>query len=92
MQPDGRGKAMKNRSERLAYAAAIGHTFITGLSFMFSKIGLGYSSPWDLLAYRFTASFVAIMIPVVSCNLKIPSVNNWGQTYTFDIMPCFHKH
>ncbi|HAH68198.1 MAG TPA: EamA family transporter [Synergistaceae bacterium] len=55
---------MKNRSERLAYAAAIGHTFITGLSFMFSKIGLGYSTPWDLLAYRFTASFIAVMIPV----------------------------
>lgn len=64
MQPDGRGKAMKNRSERLAYAAAIGHTFITGLSFMLSKIGLGYSTPWDLLAYRFTASFIAVMIPV----------------------------
>ncbi len=62
MKPDGRGKAMKNRSERLAYV--IGHTFITGLSFMFSKIGLGYSTPWDLLAYRFTASFIAIMIPV----------------------------
>ena len=64
MQPDERGKTMKDRGERLAFAAAIGHTFITGLSFMFSKIGLGYSSPWDLLAYRFTASFVAIMIPV----------------------------
>lgn len=51
-------------NERLAYAAAIGHTFITGLSFMFSKIGLGYSNPWDLLAYRFTASFIAIMVPV----------------------------
>lgn len=52
------------KNERLAYAAAIGHTFITGLSFMFSKIGLGYSTPWDLLAFRFTASFIAIMIPV----------------------------
>ncbi len=31
---------------------------------MFSKIGLGYSTPWDLLAFRFTASFIAIMIPV----------------------------
>lgn len=55
---------MELRNDRLAYAAAIGHTLITGLSFMFSKIGLGYSSPWDLLAYRFTASFIAIMIPV----------------------------
>lgn len=55
---------MIDKSERLAYAAAIGHTFITGLSFMFSKIGLEYSTPWDLLAYRFTASFIAIMIPV----------------------------
>lgn len=55
---------MELRNDRLAYAAAIGHTLITGLSFMFSKIGLGYSSSWDLLAYRFTASFIAIMIPV----------------------------
>lgn len=55
---------MVDKNERLAYAAAIGHTFITGLSFMFSKIGLGYSTPWDLLAFRFTASFIAIMIPV----------------------------
>ena len=55
---------MVDKNERLAYAAAIGHTFITGLSFMFSKIGLGYSTPWDLLAYRFTSSFSAIMIPV----------------------------
>lgn len=55
---------MELRNERLAYAAAIGHTLITGLSFMFSKIGLGYSTPWDLLAYRFTASFIAIMVPV----------------------------
>ncbi len=55
---------MNDKAERLAYAAAICHTFITGLSFMFSKIGLQYSTPWDLLAYRFTASFTALMIPV----------------------------
>ena len=58
------GDNMKNGSVRLAYAAAFGHTVITGLSFMFSKIGLLYSTPWDLLAYRFTASFIAVMIPV----------------------------
>lgn len=55
---------MEAESKRLAYTAAIGHTFITGLSFMFSKIGLEYSTPWDLLAYRFTASFTAILIAV----------------------------
>ena len=56
--------AIKINIKHLAYTASIGNTFITGLSFMFSKIGLGYSTPWDLLAYRFTASFAAIMIPV----------------------------
>jgi len=58
------GDNMKNGSVRLAYAAAFGHTVITGLSFMFSKIGLLYSTPWDLLAYRFTASFAALMVMV----------------------------
>ena len=23
---------------------------------------------------------------------RLLSENNWGQTYTFDIMPCFHKN
>lgn len=56
---------MEDKKMHLAYLAAIGHTFITGLSFMFSKIGLNVSNPWDVLAYRFTASFLALLIPLL---------------------------
>ncbi len=56
---------MEDRKMHLAYLAAIGDTFITGLSFMFSKIGLNVSNPWDVLAYRFTASFLALLIPLL---------------------------
>lgn len=47
------------------YFAAIMYSFITGLSFLFGKVGLEYSNPMDLLAYRFAAAFIAIFIPVV---------------------------
>lgn len=56
---------MKDNNQKLAYLAAMGQTIITGLSFMFLKIGLNVSNPWDLLAYRFTASFLPILILVL---------------------------
>ena len=56
---------MEEQKQHLAYLAAMGHTMITGLSFMFLKIGLNISNPWDVLAYRFTASFLAFLIPIL---------------------------
>lgn len=47
------------------YLAAITSSSIIGLSYLFSKIGLDYSSPLDLLAYRFTFAFAAVLIAVV---------------------------
>lgn len=56
------------------YLLATLHTLITGLSFLFSKTALKFASPMDVLAFRFTASFIAIMIPIlfkkISVNFK----------------------
>lgn len=55
----------KNDNKRMVYGAATLYAVITGLSFLFGKIGLQSTSPLDLLAYRFTASFVGILIPTL---------------------------
>lgn len=47
------------------YSGAVLYSIITGLSFLFGKLGLDHSSPLDLLAYRFTAAFLATLIPLV---------------------------
>lgn len=44
------------------YSAAMIYAIITGLSFLFIKIALRYSDPFDLLAHRFTAAFIALII------------------------------
>lgn len=53
------------------YTAAILYSMLTGLSFLFGKIGLEHSQPLDLLSYRFTAAFLAISIPVLFKWIKI---------------------
>ena len=66
---------MKKDMSRV-YLAAFIYSLITGLSFLFGKIGLEYSNPMDLLAYRFSAAFVAVLIPRV---FKIVKINiNWS--------------
>lgn len=50
---------------KLAYFFALLHTLITGLSFLFTKTALKFASPIDVLAFRFSASIIALMIPVV---------------------------
>lgn len=62
---------MGNNRQNLTYAAAVLQSVITGLSYLFSKTGLSVSSPWDLLAFRFTASFLAILIPILFKWIKI---------------------
>ena len=60
----------KNKINKV-YFAAIMYSIITGLSFLFGKIGLEYSNPIDLLAYRFTAAFLAILLPVLFKKVKV---------------------
>lgn len=63
---------MKKTNKRKGYSAAILHSSIIGLTFLFGKIGLKYSSsPLDILAYRFTAAFAAVLIPILFNWIKV---------------------
>lgn len=50
---------------RNAYLAALLYSIIVGLSFLFGKIALVSVGPIELLAYRYTASFIGILIPIL---------------------------
>lgn len=60
----------------LTYSAAVLYSFIIGLSFLFVKIALSVSNPFDLLAYRFTFAFIAMIVFLISRRIKL--------NYTFD--------
>lgn len=62
---------MADNKKSLIYVAAMLLTIITGFSYLFSKMGLNLSTPWDLLAFRFTASFLAILIPILFNWIKL---------------------
>lgn len=49
-------------SNKKVYIAAAVYALITGLSFLFVKIALESSDPFGLLAYRFFAAFIAVLI------------------------------
>lgn len=53
------------KHKNIAYGAAVLYAFIIGFSFLFVKLALTVSDPIDTLAHRFTASFLAILIPVL---------------------------
>ncbi len=53
----------KNTGIKKVYIAAISYAFIIGFSFLSTKIALSVSSnPLDILAYRFTAAFIAVLM------------------------------
>lgn len=56
---------------KLAYFFALLHTLITGLSFLFTKTALKYAGPIDVLAFRFTASIIAMILPIVLKRIHI---------------------
>ncbi len=53
---------MESRTSKFVYSAALLYTFITGFSFLCGKIALAFANPFDLLAYRFSASFLVVII------------------------------
>lgn len=55
----------------LVYIAAVSYAIITGLSFLFSKLALSVVDPIDLLAHRFTASFIVVLIVLLSRKIKV---------------------
>lgn len=66
-----------------AYIAAVIYAFIVGLSFLFVKLALTISDPIDTLAHRFTASFLAISIPVLFGKIQL----NFTLRDMIDILP-----
>lgn len=55
---------MKKNDKNLAYLAAFVYASIIGFSFLFTKLTLDLADPIDILAHRFSVSFVVISIPV----------------------------
>jgi drug/metabolite transporter (DMT)-like permease len=62
---------MDKNHKSLAYAAALLYALVIGFSFLFVKLALTVSNPFDTLAHRFTVSFIAISIPVLLGRLEL---------------------
>ncbi|WP_221568763.1 DMT family transporter [Alkalihalobacillus sp. TS-13] len=62
---------IKQNGLKLAYLAAVLNATIIGFSFLFVKVALEYTSPFDMLAYRFSASFAGMSIPVIFGWIKL---------------------
>ncbi|ABX41821.1 DMT family transporter [Lachnoclostridium phytofermentans] len=61
---------MKNNNTK-AYFAAILNALIIGLSFLFTKLALNVTNPLNILAHRFTVSFIAASVPVLLGWIKL---------------------
>ncbi|WP_285765904.1 DMT family transporter [Peribacillus sp. SI8-4] len=59
------------KSRTFAYMLAVVHASIVGLSFLFTKIAIAESNPLDTLAFRFTVSFVIILLLVAMKVIKV---------------------
>lgn len=70
-------------NNKKVYLAATSYSVITGLSFLFGKVALGASNPLDLLAFRFTASFLAIIIASIIKPVKL----NYTKENILKILP-----
>lgn len=78
----------------LAYLGLRLMALIIGFSFIFVKIGLNFSNPYDLLAHRFNSAFLIILLLIIFKKIKLPklSLQNWKKisliTLFYPIM-CF---
>ncbi|MCK9499091.1 MAG: DMT family transporter [Bacteroidales bacterium] len=66
---------MMKKEVVFAYLGLILMTLIIGFSFIFVKIGLNFSNPYDLLAHRFNAAFLVILILLISKKVKFPKIS-----------------
>jgi len=62
---------MRFSYKKKAYCAAILNALITGLSFLFTKLTLTVATPIDILAHRFTISFIFGSIPILLGWIKL---------------------
>ena len=59
------------KDNKFVYTAAVSYAVITGLSFLFGKIALSSADPIDMLAHRFSASFLAVLILILFKFVKV---------------------
>ena len=59
------------KKTKMAYLSAIANALIVGLSFIFMKNSLIYTDPLNILAHRFTVSFITISIPILLRWVKV---------------------
>lgn len=62
-----------DKKQRLAYIGLIMITIIIGLSFIFVKVGLRYANAMDLLAHRFSAAALSVLLLWMLGYIKLPS-------------------
>ncbi len=59
------------KKTKMAYLSAIANALIVGLSFIFMKNSLIYTDTLNILAHRFTVSFITISIPILLGWIKL---------------------
>ena len=59
------------KDKKFVYTAAVSYAIITGLSFLFGKIALSSVDPIDMLAHRFSASFIAVLLLLLFKFVKV---------------------
>lgn len=65
-------KMTTQKTQNRAYIGMTLATLIIGLSFIFVKIGLRYAGAMDLLAHRFTAAAISIVVLWIFGFIKLP--------------------
>lgn len=61
-----------DKKQRLAYIGLFMITIIIGLSFIFVKVGLRYTNAMDLLAHRFSAAAITVLLLWLLGYIKLP--------------------
>lgn len=69
--------------DKKVYLAATAYALIIGLSFLFGKVALDITNPLNLLAYRFTASFLAFIILLMFKKINL----NYSKERILKILP-----
>ncbi len=64
----------RDRREAFAYVGLTLMTVIIGFSFIFVKVALRHASTVDLLAHRFTAATLALLLYYLLCRRKRPDI------------------
>ncbi|MBM7566118.1 DMT family transporter [Paenibacillus sacheonensis] len=62
---------MEAARQRTVYGLALLYAVIIGFAFLFTKQAMVYTNPVDMLAFRFTLSFLVLALPVAAGRVKL---------------------